>query len=417
MTRATTGIRALDDLIDGLRIGDNVLWQVALGASADPFVSAFVAAAARTPGLVYVGLHVPPSVILDRYGDRWDPQRFLLVDLFTFGTGGGDESFVRFHRSARARRARIRLAEQATDASATLDLLEAIQREQPPGTRYVFDSLTGMEALWGREAALACFLRSCPRLYELETVAYWLVQTEAHDPGSLSRLIHTTQVALALRADGGARLKVLRAEGRRPDVVGREVAYRFEDGTLRVVGEHSSSRERLGRALRAQRIARGLSQAELARRVGISASALSQAERGRTGLAASTRVKLERILGEVLGATEPSAPPPPPYVISRRGGRSERSVRPGITAELLAETDDGATFHLLGFAPHASGRQPPFPTKRDEVIVVIEGVLEVRVGRAVETLQAGDAIVLSTEPLASWRNPSDERARVVWAIL
>ena len=28
MTRASTGIPGLDDTIDGLRIGDNVVWQV-----------------------------------------------------------------------------------------------------------------------------------------------------------------------------------------------------------------------------------------------------------------------------------------------------------------------------------------------------------------------------------------------------
>lgn len=417
MTTASTGIPELDRLVGGLRVGDNVLWQVGHGTSADPFVSAFVQEAGDTPGLVYVSLHVPPAAILDRFGDAWDPERFLLVDLFTHGVGGGDPAFVGFRRSARGRGVQIRTVRHPADAASTLGELAEIEHERGRRTRYVFDSLTGMEALWGREEALACFLRSCPRLYELDTVAYWLAQTEAHDRGSLSRLIHVTQLALDLRVEGGEpRLKVLKAAGRPPEVLGRDVGYAFEGGRMRIVEERVDERERAGRDIRARRIARGLSQAELARRLGISPSALSQAERGRAALSARTHARAREILEPPSPVDRPSAERPP-YVVSRRGGRPSRALRPGLSSELLQETADGAAFHLLEFAPGASGRLPPFPTKHEEIAVLIDGVLELRVGQATESLQAGDAIRLASEPVAAWRNPSAERARAIWAIL
>lgn len=56
-------------------------------------------------------------------------------------------------------------------------------------------------------------------------------------------------------------------------------------------------------------MAAGLSQAELARRIGVSPSALSQVERGRHGLSGETLTRLWAILGVPFG---PGASPAPP---------------------------------------------------------------------------------------------------------
>jgi len=51
------------------------------------------------------------------------------------------------------------------------------------------------------------------------------------------------------------------------------------------------------------------------------------------------------------------------------------------------------------------------------VAMIVAGVLEIWASRSNETLQTGDALVLSTEPVTAWRNPGPEEARVLWCIL
>ncbi len=398
----------------GLRIGDNVLWQTDEGSTVDPFVSAFVGAS-RAAGLVYVSFHVSPGAVLDRLRREWDARGFLLVDCFTDGLGRGDPTFARFYRSRRARTVRVARIPEPGNPSQVREVLAEIEEARGPGARYVFDSLTGMEQLWGARAALDFFLRSCPRLYDLRTVAYWLVELKAHRAAFLSRLGHVTQVVLALQAgEDGQVLRVVKAEGR-PEVPGRQARFTFAGGRARVSHEPVRARERVGRLLRGQRLARGLSQAEFARRVGVSPSALSQAERGRIGLSAETLLRAWEALGLPFGATlEPGAAP---YQVARRGTRRSGRPAPGLTVEEVVRASGGTRVYQVAVAPGAAGRRPPFATKREEVLLVQAGVIEVRVGQARETLHAGDALVLSAEPVSGWRNPGPEEARALWMVL
>jgi DNA-binding XRE family transcriptional regulator/quercetin dioxygenase-like cupin family protein len=413
----STGIRALDDLLGGVRIGDNLVLEGAGEAPLDPFVAAFVRASGRASGLAYVSFHVPPKVVLDRLGDAWDPERCILVDCYSDGAGGSEPAFDRFYRSRLARSRRVIRVRDVGDAARVAGEMSALEDEFGPNTRYVFDSLTGMQDVWDAPTALAYFLRSCPRLYELRTVALWLLDREAHEPSFLSRLARVTQVVVeAARDDDGYAVRVVRAEGRPPEVTGRRATLRFDGTRARLVDERdATSREALGARLRAARLARGLSQAELARRVGISPSALSQAERGTAGLSGATLARAWEALGAA--AFGGAVPAPPPYRVARRGGRATTGPAPGLRTEEVLDAPDGARVSLVRVDPGASGRRPPFPTKRREVVVVIAGVLELRIGDATEALHAGDAIVVETEPVAGWRNPSPEEAVAVWTVL
>lgn len=415
MGRPSTGLRSLDDLLGGLRVGDNVVWEVEEEASVEPFVRAFVRAP-RGAELVYVSFHVSPTEVLDRFADGWDPRRSLLVDCFTHGLGGGEDTFARFYRSRRARELRVELVREPGDPSAVQEALAGIERRVGRGGRYVFDGLTGMQELWGEDAALSFFLRSCPRLYDLGTIAYWLLERPAHGASFRSKIAHVTQVLLSLSAsERGPTLRVARAEGRPADVLGRGVRYAFQGDRLRILREVPGTRLRIGEVLRARRVELGLSQAELARELGISASALSPAERGRAGLSGETLTRAWRALGLPSGLDAPADGAP--IEVRRRGGRRAVEVAAGLRREDLVEVPPGGRVALLSFAPGAGGREPPFSTKRREVVVVLEGVLELSVRGSVTTLHAGDAAVLATEPLSGWRNPGPEEAKALWLVL
>jgi DNA-binding XRE family transcriptional regulator/quercetin dioxygenase-like cupin family protein len=416
MTRPSTGLRPLDDLIGGVRIGDNLVFEGDGEVSLDSFVSAFVQASSKAAGLAYVSLHVPPSVVLDRFAGRWHPQRTVLVDLYTDGLGGSDAAFERFYRSRRARSPRIERLREVADPDGVRASMSALEDELGPDTRYVFDSLTGMQEVWGADEALSFFLRSCPRLYELRTVALWVLDRSAHDPSFLSRLTRVTQVVVRIEtADDGFGLRVVKAEGRAPEVVGRRATIRFEAGRARLVHEQEAgAKERVGALLREARRTRGLSQAELARRIGISPSALSQAERGAAGLSGATLTRAWTELGMPFGGDD--RPAPGPYRVARRGNRPQHTIAPGVEAEQLVGSSTGPGMQLVRFARGSSGRRPPFTTKLSEVVVVVSGVLELRIGDGTEALHAGDAIEISTETIASWRNLAPHETVAIWSM-
>jgi len=82
--------------------------------------------------------------------------------------------------------------------------INRIEGEAGIGARYVFDSLTGMQDLWTDSTrAYHFFTYACPRLYDLRTIAYWILEKEAHSPSFRANLEHVTQVAIELsRAEG-----------------------------------------------------------------------------------------------------------------------------------------------------------------------------------------------------------------------
>jgi transcriptional regulator with XRE-family HTH domain len=418
MERPSTGIDALDELLGGLGVGDNVVWQAANPADVEPFVEAFLATAHGSTPLTYLSFRLPPATVLDRFSQVWDSQRFTLLDGWT---GGQDAPPGRRKRTSTGASgpARVRRLKDPADMEQVNRELADIEVHVGPGAGYVFDDLTSMQRLWGPEPALALFLRCCPRLYQERTVAYWLLEREAHPPAFRSRLADITQVILDLDVaptqPAERTLQVVKADGHPAGVTGRTLRYVVgEDGRIDALQQAAGVRERIGEQVRAGRIAAGLSQAELARRIGVTPSALSQVERGRHGLSGETLTRLWATLGIPFGPVASAASPP--YRLARRGARQPVTPAPGVSGETVLEAPSGLGMHELTFPAASSGRRP-FETKQPELVVVLEGALELQLGQETHTLQQSDAILLTTQPVTGWRNPAREPARVLWLVL
>jgi transcriptional regulator with XRE-family HTH domain len=417
MDRPSTGIDALDELLGRLGVGDNVVWQAPDPADIEPFLEAFLATAHGDTPLTYLSFRLPPAEVLDRFSQVWDSDRFTLLDGWTGSQHASSEPSIAV--AGLPPQALVRRLKDPTDMEQVNRELSEIEDELGPGARYVFDDLTSMQRLWGPEPALALFLRCCPRLYQERTVAYWLLERDAHPPTFRSQLADITQVILDLEATptqpAERTLQVVKADGHPPAVIGRTLRYAVgDDGRIEVLRTASGTRERIGEQVRAQRIATGLSQTELARRIGVSPSALSQVERGRHGLSGETLTRLWATLGIPYGPA--ASPASPPYRLARRGARQPVAPAPGVSGETVVQEPSGLTMHELTFAANSSGRRP-FETKQPELLLMLEGALELQLGQDTHTLQQGDAILLATQPVTGWRNPAREPARVLWLLL
>src|SRR5512135_1930160 len=215
MGRISSGIDNLDNLVDSLHIGDNVVWEVDAGTSYEVFVRNFIRRSFEDgQKVIYVSFNRSPQSVLNEISAFLGPKHFTLIDCFTSGKGKDDSTFLKFYDGVRdintVRIVALKNIEEFTRK------LTVIEDNLPPGGRYVFDSLTGMQDLWGDENdTYRFFTYMCPRLYDLGTVAYWILEKEAHSQRFKANLRHITQVVFDLsKRKNSLFLKALKLEGR-----------------------------------------------------------------------------------------------------------------------------------------------------------------------------------------------------------
>lgn len=388
MEGLTTGVQPVDDLIEGVRPGDNLVFLGDDGEVLSALVERFIAAMAGHRPLVLCNIAAPLEADVGGIVLDWHP--------------------VLAGRASAAARA---LAPQATVDEAA-EQLRAADEEVGEAAAFVFDSLTAIQEAWGPDEALRLFLFACPQLFRRRSVALWGVERRQHRPAFLLRLEEITQVVVDVSTAGGqVEAAVIKADGRSAEAVGRRVRFRFDGDDITDVSPADESRARLGRLVREQRAARGLAQAELARRVGISPSALSQVERGVRGISGDTLMRVWEALGVPFG---PGPTDEPGYRVARRSARRLLRVSEGMTAEeVIDDPVAGGLWHVL-VRPGGSGRQPPLPVKATERVLVLRGVLDLEIGGRAETLHEGDGIAIVDASVTSWSNPSGDTTELLW---
>lgn len=392
MQGPTSGTALLDTLLDGVHIGDNLVLQGDADAPVTLLVERFIAAAIGDVPVVIVTVERP-----------WRgpvPDGVTILDWSAALTGEPAEL-------------PDALPPGASFEDALAQLHEADDRVGS-GAAFVFDRLTAVQRAWDDDAALALFLAACPQLYRRRSLAVWPIDAEHHRPSFLRRLAEITQVVLEIASDDGRyTLTVRKADGRVAEVNGRTLHAEVVDGDLQALDAPTTARERIGTMVREQRLQQGMSQAELARQVGITPSALSQVERGVRGPGGDTLVRLWEVLGVPFG---PTGERPSGYTVARRSGRERTGLQEGLVGERLLDDPRTGQLWLLEFAPGASSDRAPFVVKVVETATVIRGILDVRIGGRSETLHEGDALASTDAPILGWANPSESPTEVLWSL-
>ncbi|MBI3540502.1 MAG: helix-turn-helix transcriptional regulator [Candidatus Eisenbacteria bacterium] len=171
------------------------------------------------------------------------------------------------------------------------------------------------------------------------------------------------------------------------------------------------SPKELGRRIRMMRVARGLTLKELEARGSISATHVSEIERGKASPTVGARGRIAHAL-EMCPATLLEPITLPEVSITRAGEEAQRRLRwGGATLEALAGPVEPSLIgaHLMELA---AGREPALTHHHEgeEWITVLAGLAEVRVLGAGHLLHAGDSLHLRAHHEHTYANPGTEPA-------
>lgn len=220
-TNYSTGITNLDKLLGGgLRLGENVLWEIESGTFAREFLYAFIRQGINEGNqVIYLDFIYPPQALMIQFipltktfPEGWE-KKLLVLDCFSEAAGQGELIFSDFYDHAPSW---IRKVPSSKDPERFHHFFGRIEREFViPGTRLVFNSLSLMEHNWGREAVKAFFGHVCPALYAYQTLAYWTMAKNAHPKEFCAMIEHMTQVVIDLsKKDSKNFLEIRKAGGR-----------------------------------------------------------------------------------------------------------------------------------------------------------------------------------------------------------
>lgn len=155
-----SGIPALDETLQGIRLGDNVVWQVDRLDDYLHFVRPF-AQRAMVDGrrLVYLRFAEHEQVL--------EPSEGL--EIIALDPGPGFDSFS--------------------------GEVHNIIAERGKEVFYVFDNLSALVKMWATDELLANFFQvTCPFLFELDTVTYFALTRGLHAHSAVARIRDTTQI-------------------------------------------------------------------------------------------------------------------------------------------------------------------------------------------------------------------------------
>jgi hypothetical protein len=162
MPRVSTGIQGLDEILNYLQMGDNVVFQVDDIADYKRFVEPFVnTALAGNQRVVYMRFaNHPPLLDADNK-----------AKVYKLNANSGFESFsTQIHN---------------------------IVRDEGRDVFYVFDCLSDLLMAWATDLMIGnFFVVTCPYLFELNTVAYFAILRNSHSFKTIARIRETTQVLL-----------------------------------------------------------------------------------------------------------------------------------------------------------------------------------------------------------------------------
>jgi transcriptional regulator with XRE-family HTH domain/KaiC/GvpD/RAD55 family RecA-like ATPase len=392
--RISSGIEKLDALVDSFYIGDNVIWEVVAGSSHQHFLSSFLAEARKgAHKTIYISFNHSPQSILNRFSNAVG-ENFILIDCFTSGKGKDDHTFSKYYENGHP--ANVIRINRPGDIDLFTKRLNEIEDGLDVGACYVFDSLTGMQDLWdSEEKTYKFFTYMCPRLFDLETVAHWVMEKDAHSSNFKANLRHITQVVFELsKKNDNTFIKALKLEGRLDREAFKSQQYKvYQDKiTLLTSQKNITADIDLGSKVRKLRALADLNQKELADKVGLTASSISQLENNQISPTMNNFVLICNALN-VSPAEFWQEKKEPSWIIRAK------NLQDSEKAELFSAGNVSGVIKVIG-----PGKAMKYSSGNSTFVYVLKGVASITSGESKYKLLEGDAAMLTKDLPASWKN-------------
>jgi transcriptional regulator with XRE-family HTH domain len=175
---------------------------------------------------------------------------------------------------------------------------------------------------------------------------------------------------------------------------------------------------RIGARLRGRRLELRLTISEVAEQAGLTPGFISQLERDLTSASLSSLYRICAVLDIRVGSLIDDVPA---GTLIRREEQARRSLAMGDAEHLLLSSRDERRFHVTEshIPPGGSAGAEPYTLPADvELVYVLRGSLELRVGEETHLLEEGDTLTYSPRDPHTWRNASEtEPATVLWTAL
>ena len=199
--RVLSGIPALDQVLDHIRMGDNVVWRVSeldeFRRFADPFVEQ---AKKEGRNIIYFRFASHPELV----PECAEVKRICVPLSHRF------ETF-------------------------TVEIHKAIEQEGRD-VFYVFDCLSELQTAWATDMMMGNFFRvTCPFLFILDTVAFFPIIRGRHSFNAITKIMNTTQLFLDVYSDAEREAVYIRPQkvwNRNSDTMFLPHLYKPAEGTI-----------------------------------------------------------------------------------------------------------------------------------------------------------------------------------------
>lgn len=423
--RVSSGISELDRLLGDLFIGDNVLWYEDAGSFSAVFCLSFIKESlTRKKPLIFVTFDRSPKNVVSFLGPLAENQNLTILDCFTNGKGDRSEVFNKFYEKDGALWPfQVIKVNDPTNPTHVGEAIYGLHSNFSGDVHFIIDSLTGMQSLWGNEEHVIDFYaRTCPRLYELDTIAYWLIEKGAHSNKLKANINKIAQVAIDLSVlRGKSTLKILKAEKRNSKFLNEHHEYLCEESDIVFESQRKiKDKFDLGAKIKSIRLTRGFSQKHLAALTGVTPSTISQVEKNLIYPSLSALFRIAESLS-VEPATflmdHGSKKSNHVYSADQRSATTlQRFPKDSAEGELLLPPDIEGPVEafVIRIQPGKKLSSHFFTHKGKEMGYLIAGHLEMTVDSQTYEVIPGDTIYLPKDIPGKWRNTAETTAELLW---
>lgn len=422
--RVSSGLNGLNRMLNGLFIGDNVIWYDDAGSLASEFCMKFIhESQEENKPIIYVSFDRSPKNLIEKLGPLAENQQLTILDCFTNGKGDKARIFNKFYEKDGAQWPYQVIKVTRPDVpQAVSDAIYGLHKTLSGDVRFVFESLTGMADLWeGEEHILKFYSHTCPQLYELDTIAYWIIESGAHSNKLKAHINQIAQVVIALSIEHGkTNINILKAENRSPKTLGKSIEYTYDGDDFLIDGEkNTNTLYNIGATVKNFRKSQGMSQKELSRLVGVTPSNISQIESNQVFPSIPALYKIAEHLTVDVGSFFQKKACVEKNIfhlsdainIHRPNGRKKQLEIKQLTP---FDLDGRAELFLVKIFPGTKLSSHFFDYKGEEIGYVLSGEAGMVYKDQDHPLQPNDTIYLKTTTPTQWHNKSKDTASILW---